>query len=140
MKASHINFFLKIMAINSTTGNEKKLINYILKNCKPKGAKIDVLGSDPTKRCQTSLFFKWGKPKIIFCTHLDTVPPYIPPRKKKNTIYGRGAVDAKGQIITMLNVCEELYKEKQNDFGLLLLAGEETDSAGAKIANKLIQR
>ena len=26
-----------------------------------------------------NLFLKWGTPKVVFCTHMDTVPPYIAP-------------------------------------------------------------
>ena len=123
------------MAIDSTTGSEYKLVDYLAKNFKPRGAitKIQKI----TKK-QKNLFFKWGKPKIIFCTHLDTVAPYIAPHKKSGVIYGRGACDAKGQIAAMYETCKQLYQEEQNNFGLLLLADEEKKSAGAKAANKLV--
>ena len=130
-----VDFILKIMTIDSTTGNECKLVDYLNKNFKPKGAKVEI---QKVAKNQKNIFFKWGKPKIIFCTHLDTVSPYIAPRKKAETIYGRGACDAKGQIATMYETCKELYQEGQNNFGLLLLADEEKKSSGAKIANKLI--
>ena len=26
-----------------------------------------------------NLFLKWGTPSMVFCTHMDTVPPYIAP-------------------------------------------------------------
>ncbi len=129
------DFIFKIMAINSTTGNEYKLADYLAKNFKPEGATTTI--QKITKK-QKNLFFKWGKPKIIFCTHLDTVAPYIAPDKKSDIIYGRGACDAKGQIAAMYETCKQLYQEGQNNFGLLLLADEEKTSAGAKVANKLV--
>ena len=135
MNTSLVNFTLKIMAIDSTTGSEYKLVDYLVKNFKPRGATIKI--QNITKK-QKNLFFKWGKPKIIFCTHLDTVAPYIAPHKKSGIIYGRGACDAKGQIAAMYETCKQLYQEGQNNFGLLLLADEEKTSIGAKTANKLI--
>lgn len=79
-----------------------------------------------------NLLFSWGKPEIFFCTHLDTVPPYFPPVHSGGVMRGRGACDAKGQIFSMYNACLALADEGQEDFALLLLAGEETGSFGAK--------
>lgn len=40
-----------------------------------------------------------SKPKLIFNTHLDTVPPYLPPvRHDDGRISGRGSNDAKGMF------------------------------------------
>ena len=79
----------------------------------------------------------WGEPKVVFCTHLDTVPPYIAPSVEvledgDMKIKGRGSCDAKGQIFAMWEACLELESRGCTDFALLLLAGEETGSFGAK--------
>lgn len=79
-----------------------------------------------------NLYVAWGDPKVVFCTHLDTVPPYIPPVNDGQKVMGRGTCDAKGQIFSMWEACLELEKRGYTDFGLLLLAGEETGSFGAK--------
>ena len=126
----------QIMKINSTSGQEVELARFIADNFRFPGA---VLETQEVGDGSVNLFYKWGKPDIIFCTHLDTVPPYIEPRTVRNRVYGRGACDAKGQIITHRNVCMDLYAEGETNFGLLLVAGEETGSRGAKIANKLIK-
>ncbi len=129
-------FLLNLMTIDSTTGSEHRLADYLVKNFKPVGATIKI---QRTARKQKNIFFKWGKPKIVFCTHLDTVAPYIPPHQKAGIIHGRGACDAKGQITAMYETCRQLYQEGQKDFGLLLLADEEKKSTGAKTANKLVK-
>ena len=49
-----------------------------------------------------------------------------------SVISGRGACDAKGQVFAMYSACKKLEAEGCTDFGLLLLAGEETGSWGAK--------
>ena len=116
-----------------------------------------------------NLLLSWGTPKVVFCTHMDTVPPYIKPQAKwdtlaslgmtetpsvihmkserptvistersegENLISGRGSCDAKGQIFAMYTACKELEAEEHTDFGLLILAGEETGSWGAKAFSK----
>ena len=36
-----------------------------------------------------------GEPEVVFCTHLDTVPPFFGPRVDASFVHGRGACDAK---------------------------------------------
>ena len=79
-----------------------------------------------------NLRLDWGEPRVCFCSHLDTVPPYLPPVLDGDCIRGRGACDAKGQIFSMYTACRELERQGRTGFGLLLLAGEETGSFGAK--------
>ena len=77
-----------------------------------------------------------GAPRILLCSHIDTVPPFIESSEDSEWIYGRGACDAKGIIAAMIFAVRDLLKEGVRDVGLLLLAGEETDSIGAKRANE----
>ena len=75
-------------------------------------------------------------PEIIFSTHMDVVPPFFPSSEDDKNIYGRGACDAKGIIGAQIAAAERLRKENVA-VGLLFVVGEERDSLGAKIANKL---
>ena len=82
----------------------------------------------------------WGRPKVLFTTHLDTVPPFLPPRLEENAIWGRGTCDAKGQIMAQLEAIRTLLKEGIQGLGWLGVVGEETDSAGAIQALGLVDR
>ncbi len=73
-------------------------------------------------------------PEVVFSTHMDTVPPFIPSSGDDGFIYGRGACDAKGIIAAQIAAAERL-RERGMHVGLLFVAGEERDSAGAKAAN-----
>jgi acetylornithine deacetylase len=74
-------------------------------------------------------------PEIVFSTHMDTVPPFIPSSEDHDNIYGRGSCDAKGIIAAQIAACQRLRKEGAA-VGMLFLVGEERDSLGAKIANE----
>ena len=74
-------------------------------------------------------------PDLVFSTHMDTVPPYIPFSEDAEFMYGRGVSDAKGIIAAQVAAAEALRGEGFR-VGLLFVSGEERDSAGAAVANK----
>jgi acetylornithine deacetylase len=74
-------------------------------------------------------------PRVWLSTHMDTVPPYIPPTEDNEKIYGRGACDAKGIIAAQITAAEQLRKEGVTDIGLLYTVEEERSSTGAKAVN-----
>ena len=84
----------------------------------------------PVAPGRTNLLALWGRPRVLFSTHLDTVPPYLPPRLQDGAVWGRGACDAKGQILAQLGAVKGLLAEGRDGFAWLGVVGEETDSAG----------
>ena len=73
-------------------------------------------------------------PDLVFSTHMDTVPPYIPFTEDGDFLYGRGVCDAKGIIAAQVAAAEAL-RAAGFQIGLLFVSGEERDSAGAGVAN-----
>ena len=73
-------------------------------------------------------------PELVFSTHMDTVPPYIPFSEDGQFMYGRGVSDAKGIIAAQVAAATAL-RHAGFRVGLLFVSGEERDSAGAKTAN-----
>lgn len=124
--------FEDILGFDSTSGKERPLAEFLAKRLKaPKVETFEV--GDGT----LNLLLSWGVPRVVYCTHMDTVPPYIAPTVGESVIRGRGACDAKGQIIALYTACCELAAAGREGFGLLLLSGEETGSWGAKAFAKL---
>jgi acetylornithine deacetylase len=74
-------------------------------------------------------------PRVWLSTHMDTVPPFIPPSEDDEKIYGRGSCDAKGIIAAQITAAEQLRAEGVEDIGLLYTVEEERSSTGAKAAN-----
>jgi acetylornithine deacetylase len=74
------------------------------------------------------------RPDLVFSTHMDTVPPYIPFREDEEFLYGRGVCDAKGILAAQVAAAEAL-RAMGFRIGMLFVAGEERDSAGAIAAN-----
>ena len=152
--------FLQMLHIDSTSGKEGEFAAFLAERlltekCRLERFPVESMRNACPEGCPLpeNLLFSWGTPKVIFCTHLDTVPPYISPdvchpepshchpeRSEgsfNSVIYGRGTCDAKGQIFAMYQACLELEKQGYTDFGLLFLAGEETGSFGAKAFNQI---
>lgn len=76
-----------------------------------------------------------GRPRVVLCTHQDTVPQWFGPSEDAGFVHGRGSCDAKGPAIAMIEAARELLAEGEDRFGFLFTVGEETDSAGAALAN-----
>lgn len=74
-------------------------------------------------------------PEVYFCSHLDTVAPYVNFSEDEEYLYGRGACDTKGVIAAMIGAGMELLA-RGIDTGYLFTVGEELDSIGAKTANE----
>jgi len=74
-------------------------------------------------------------PRIMFSTHMDTVPPFIESSEDEEFIYGRGSCDAKGIIAAQIFAAERLRAEGVNEIGLLFTVDEELSSKGAQAAN-----
>jgi acetylornithine deacetylase len=79
-----------------------------------------------------------GEPEVVLCTHLDTVPPFFPSRVDSDFVHGRGACDAKGQIVAMLAAVERLLARGEDRIGLLFTVGEELASDGAAHADRAL--
>ena len=170
------DFFHELLSIDSTSGKERKVALWLAERLPAMfpASNRPTLRVDEVGDGTLNLLLTWGKPKLVFCSHLDTVPPYIPPtfpegvflsepslrdpshgkpwappsyvaegghrfgeehplRSDANAqIAGRGSCDAKGQVFALVETCKRLAEEGRSDFGLLLLAGEETGSWGAK--------
>lgn len=133
-KIMDTRFFLDMLSADSTSGKEGEFADIMAGRLSGPGRKVVTSEvGDGTKNVLVS----WGDPKVFFCTHLDTVPPYIAPScapgPDGNLLFrGRGTCDAKGQIAAMYQACLELEARGLDGFALLLLAGEETGSYGAK--------
>ncbi len=136
MDNSLITLFHNILEVDSTSGKEASLSQFLYKRLDAPHKELIEVGDGTF-----NLFLKWGaQPKIVYCTHIDTVPPYIKPDfSKEGIVSGRGSCDAKGQIIAMYGACKELERKGLSDFALLLLSGEETGSKGAKSIGNTIK-
>jgi len=76
-------------------------------------------------------------PVVVYSTHLDCVPPYVPLREDDEWLRGRGACDAKGIAAAMIAAAERLAERGERRIGLLFVVGEENGSDGALAAAAL---
>lgn len=130
-----VSFTRQLVDIESITGNEGRVgdflqrellrLGYRAAKTRVEGERVNVFATSPQQ----------SRPTIVFSTHMDTVPPFIPSSEDDARIYGRGSCDAKGIIAAQIAAAERL-REEGIYVGLLFLVGEERDSLGAKIANQ----
>jgi acetylornithine deacetylase len=126
----------ELIDIESITGNEAAIGDYLFHLLSKLGYRTQKM---PVEGNRANVYATVdGEPELVFSTHMDTVPPFIPSSEDAENIYGRGSCDAKGIIAAQIATAERLRK-KRSDIGLLFLVGEERDSQGAKEANRHAQ-
>ncbi|MDY6385640.1 MAG: hypothetical protein SPL26_08950, partial [Bacteroidales bacterium] len=130
-----VGFFMEILGMNSTSGNELRLSEFLKERLPfyiPEKKFPDFrVFEQKVDENSMNLLLDWsgtGCPEYVFCTHMDTVPPYIKPslglvgkgdrlpdgkiaEQDDTLITGRGSCDAKGQIFTMLNAAIRLAED-----------------------------
>ena len=122
------------MSIPSVSGDEEAVGYHLRDHLQSLGWNVDMQSVSTNQNNVVASLN--GSPRVWFSTHMDTVPPFIPPAEDEEKIYGRGACDAKGIIAAQIMAAEELRRQGIEDIGLLYTVEEERTSAGAKIANE----
>jgi acetylornithine deacetylase len=124
-----------LIDIPSVTGSEGKISRFLAEFLREQGFRIKLQRVEGDRL--NILAFAEKRPRVVFSTHMDTVPPFFPSSEDKDFIYGRGACDAKGILAAMLWAAVELRKDGLQSLGLLFVVGEESVSDGAKKANEI---
>jgi acetylornithine deacetylase len=122
----------ELMRIDSTSGREGEVIAFADRFLAGRGWRTRRI--PVTDGRDDLLATSDDAPLVTLSTHLDTVPPFIPPRIEGDRLYGRGACDAKGIAAAMVCAAERL-RASGVPVALLFVVGEETTHDGADAAN-----
>ena len=123
----------QLIDIPSLTGDESSLAHFLADFLRDRGYHVELQEADKDR---FNVFATTNSPpEIVFSTHLDTVPPFIPSSEDETHIYGRGSCDAKGIIAAQIFAAELLRAEGINKLGMLFTVDEELASIGAQLAN-----
>ena len=125
----------QLVDIESISGNEAAVGNYIYGELCRLGYQTRKMPVEGDRFNVYATREEQPNPAVVFSTHLDTVPPFIPSSEDAGRIYGRGSCDAKGIIAAQIAAAERLRRDGLY-VGLLFLVGEERDSLGAQVANE----
>lgn len=121
-----------LVAIPSPTGEERAYTEAVADLLRGDGYDVDLPEAAPGR---PNLVARPAgtTPQLYFSTHLDVVPPHLPPRREGDRLYGRGTADTKGPLVAMREAARRLAAEGIPT-GFLLVVGEEVDHIGARVA------
>jgi len=129
------SFTRQLVDIESITGNEGPVGEFLYRELGRLGYQVIKMKAEGERANVFATCPERPRPEVVFSTHVDTVPPFIPSSEDETHIYGRGSCDAKGIIAAQIAAAEKL-RAAGVYAGLLFLVGEERDSLGAKVANQ----
>jgi len=124
----------KLIDIPSLTGDERAVGEFLQTHLEDLGYTVEMQEAAPDRF--NVIATTEVAPRIVFSTHMDTVPPFIPSSEDEACIYGRGSCDAKGIIAAQIMAAEQLRSAGVNEVGLLFTVDEEMGSLGAQVANQ----
>jgi acetylornithine deacetylase len=131
-----VDLTVDLMRIESTSGNEGNVIDFVEKLLASRGWRTTLI---PVSAGRSDVFATVSEaPLVTLSTHLDTVPPHIPPTRTADRLLGRGACDAKGIAAAMMCAAERM-RDANVPVALLFVVGEETCHDGAHAANEAIR-
>ena len=132
-----LSLAVQLMEVESTSGGEGAVVGFIAERLIARGWRVTRI---PVSTGRDDVFAtKREGPFVTLSTHLDTVPPHIPPRVEGARLRGRGACDAKGIAAAMICAAERLA-ECGVPVALLFVVGEEVSHDGAHAANQWAMR
>ncbi|MGH7703591.1 MAG: M20/M25/M40 family metallo-hydrolase [Gemmatimonadales bacterium] len=123
-----------LVALESPTGAEGPVTDLLESILRQAGYRVT---RQPVTPGRDNLYAYREPPELVFSTHLDCVPPYVPLREDEETLFGRGSCDAKGIAAAMIAASERLAHLGEGRIGLLFLVGEENGSDGSQAARAL---
>ena len=123
----------RLVDIPSVTGEEAAVARWLADHLRELGYQVELVDGVPGR--PNILATTAAPPRVVFSTHLDTVPPHVPAHVADGYVYGRGACDAKGIAAVQITAAERLRHEGEQRIGLLFVVDEETGGHGARAAN-----
>jgi acetylornithine deacetylase len=123
-----------LVALETPTGSEGPATDFLADTLSHAGYRVV---RQPVSPGRHNLYAYREPPTLVFSTHLDTVPPYVPLSEDAESIHGRGSCDAKGLAAAMVAAAERLAGRGERRIGLLFVVGEENGSDGARAAADL---
>lgn len=117
----------RLVDIPSQTGNEANAVAFLQDQARADGFQVRE-DDEGNFLAETGT----NGPLVLFVGHIDTVPGAIPVRIEDETLWGRGAVDAKGSLVAFYVAAREFQGAQDLRIRLVGAVDEEGLSRGAK--------
>ncbi len=122
----------KALRLYTPSLSEKPMADFLVDKCDDLGfddIQIDEVGNVIAKKGT-------GSPKIMLCGHMDVVPGKVKVRKEGDSLYGRGASDAKAPLMAMLFAAASI----QNNNGTIIFVAAVDEEGSATGIKNLVKK
>ena len=133
MALDPLELSIALMRIDSTSGREGDVVRFAQSVLESEGWTVRRIPVSEGR--ENIVATATDAPLVTLSTHLDTVPPFLPPRIEGTRLWGRGACDAKGIAAAMICAADRL-RARDVPVALLFVVGEEVTHDGAHAANE----
>ncbi len=138
-----VNTAKDLISIKSVTSDKEeiaKAMDYVRAFFAEKG----VIIKEFEREGSLLVSLKSENPSLLLHGHIDVVPAspgMFVPVMEGNKLFGRGAIDMKASLASMMHIIRDLsYEDEKPDIGLLITSDEETGGAkGAAVLSKRLK-
>jgi acetylornithine deacetylase len=125
-----------LMWVSSVTGQEREVALALEAHLTKNFPDARIFRQHVTDE-RWNVIMERGNPRLTLTSHIDVVPGGPSPSATEDRLYGRGACDAKGQIVAQLWGLHQAIGEGVTDYRCAYVVGEEVDAAGARALMQL---
>lgn len=127
MNGYPLKLLTKMLSIYSPSGSEKPIGDLL-------EAEMRTLGFNARRDNVGNVIGELGsgKPTVLLCGHMDTVPGELPVKAEGGHIFGRGAVDAKASLAAMIVATSQSKANLPCKIVVAAVVDEEGKGAGIK--------
>lgn len=144
-----------LVEIQSITGSEANATAFLGGYLRGRGFTVETQPVAPGRANLWAYVGKSRQTRVLVTSHIDTVPPFWPYERKRpdgevlsddhpifssDEVWGRGTVDAKGSVASLILAVEHLLATNtigEGDVAILVDVGEERGGDGIRAANDL---
>lgn len=153
--ADLVHLHKSLVEVPSITGSEANATAFLAGYLRDRGFTVETQYVAPGRHNLWAYIGKTQQTRVLATSHIDTVPPFWPyerksedgtllaedaPLSSSDTIWGRGTVDAKGSVASLILAVEHLLASDtitEGDVAILVDVGEEKGGEGIRAANNL---
>lgn len=122
----------KALRLYTPSLNERALAEFLADKCDDLGFEninMDEVGNIYARKGS-------GSPKVLLCGHMDVVPGKVKVRREGDSLFGRGASDAKAPLMAMLFAAASV----QNNNGTVIFVGSVDEEGNATGIKNLVKK
>jgi acetylornithine deacetylase len=113
IQTSVVSLHKSLVERPSITGPESKVAHFLQTYLEYVGFTVELQPVEDHRYNVLAYLGRTRETRVLVTSHIDTVPPFLPYKRKDNEIWGRGSADAKGSVAAQITAIQLLHRHQK---------------------------